>query len=83
MAVKYDEYIIKCTYKEFRIIRSALRTLEYDYKIHRFSDTENQPEVTKILKKLHDIQTKHAEEYNKQTLKPKKKNDRTKKEGLN
>ena len=83
MTVKYDEYIIKCTYKEFRIIRSALRTLEYDYKIHRFSDTENQPEVTKILKKLHDIQIKHAEEYNKQTLKPKKKNDRTKKEGLN
>ena len=71
MTVKYDEYIIKCTYKEFRIIRSALRTLEYDYKIHRFSYTENQPEVTKILKKLHDIQIKHAEEYNKQTLKPK------------
>ena len=50
MKVKYDEYIIKCTYKEFRTIRSALRTLEYDYKIHRFSDTENQTEVTKILK---------------------------------
>ena len=83
MKVKYDEYIIKCTYKEFRTIRSALRTLEYDYKIHRFSDTENQTEVTKILKKLHDIQIKNAEEYNKQTLKPKKKNDRTKKEGLN
>ena len=78
MAVKYDEYIIKCTYKEFKIIRSALRTLEYDYKIHRFIDTENQPEVTKILNKLHDIQIKHAEEYNKQTLKPKKKSDRTK-----
>ena len=78
MKVKYDEYIIKCTYKEFRIIRSALGTLEYDYKIHRFSDTENLPEVTKILKKLHNIQIKHAEEYNKQTLKPKKKSDRTK-----
>ena len=78
MAVKYDEYIIKCTYKEFRLIRSALRSLEYDYKTHRFSDTENQPEVTKILKKLHDIQIKHAEEYNKQTFKPKKKSDRTK-----
>ena len=73
MAVKYDEYIIKCTWKEFRLIRSALNTLEYDYKIRRFSDTENQTEVTKILKKLHDIQIKHAEEYNKQTLKPKKK----------
>ena len=68
MTVKYDEYIIKCTYKEFRIIRSALRTFEYDYKIHRFSDTENQTEVTKILKKLHDIQIKHAEQYNKQTI---------------
>ena len=32
----------------------------------------------KLIKKLHDIQIKHAEEYNKQTLKPKKKSDRTK-----
>ena len=47
MKVKYDEYIIKCTYKEFRLIRSALRTLEYDYKIHRFSDTENQTATNK------------------------------------
>ena len=76
MTVKYDQYIIKCTYKEFRTIRSALRTFEYDYKIHRFSDTENLPEVTKILKKLHNIQIKHAEEYNKQTLKPKKKREK-------
>ena len=68
MKVKYDEYIIKCTYKELSLIRSSLRTLEYDYKIHRFSDTENQTEVTKILKKLHDIQIKHAEQYNKQVL---------------
>ena len=68
MKVEYDEYIIKCTYKEFKIIKSALRSLEYDYKIHRFSDTENESEVTKILKKLHDIQIKHAEQYNKQVL---------------
>ena len=68
MKVEYDEYIIKCTYKEFKIIKSALRSLEYDYKIHRFSDTENESEVTKILKKLHNIQIKHAEQYNKQVL---------------
>ena len=68
MTVKYDEYIIKCTYKEFKIIKSALRSLEYDYKIHRFSVTENESEVTKILKKLHNIQIKHAEQYNKQVL---------------
>ena len=75
MAVKYDEYIIKCTYKEFRLIRSALRSLEYDYKTHRFNPTTNndETEVRKLIKKLHDIQIKHAEEYNKQTLKPTKK----------
>lgn len=73
MKVKYDEYIIICTYKEFRLIRSALRSFEYDYKTHRFSDTEKQIEVTNLIKKLHDIQIKHAEEYNKQTLKPTKK----------
>ena len=39
--------------------------------------------VEYAVKKLNDNQIKHAEEYNKQTLKPKKKNDRTKKEGLN
>ena len=77
MTIKYDEYIIKCTYKEFRVIRSALKSLEYDYQIHRYSDTENESEVTNLIKKLHDIQIKHAEEYNKQTVKPKKKNERT------
>ena len=80
MAVKYDEYIIKCTYKEFRLIRSALRTLEYDYKYKTgyIDHSQNQTEVTEVLKKLHDIQIKHAEEYNKQTLKRKKKSNRTK-----
>jgi len=72
MAVKYDEYIIKCTYKELSLIRSSLRTLECDYERHT--------EVGKLIKKLHNIHIKHAEEYNKQTLKPKKKGDRTKKE---
>ena len=77
MTVKYDEYIIKCTYKEFRLIRSALRSLEYDYKTHRFNPTY-ETEVTKILKKLQDIEIKHAEEYNKQTAKPKKKKEKLK-----
>ena len=78
MKVKYDEYIIKCTYKELSLIRSSLRTLEYDFKTHKFSDYKRHTEVGKLIKKLHDIQIKHAEEYNKQTLKPKKKSDRTK-----
>tara|TARA_B100000941_G_scaffold290143_1_gene271318 strand:- start:28275 stop:28505 length:231 start_codon:yes stop_codon:yes gene_type:complete len=74
MKVKYDEYIIKCTYKELMIIRSALRSLEYDYKTHRFNPTY-ETEVTKILKKLHDVQVKHAEQYNKQTTKKRKTNE--------
>ena len=73
MKVKYDEYILKCTYKELRLIRSSLRTLEYDFKTQRFSDNERHTEVGQLIKKLHDIQIKHAEEYNKQTAKPKKK----------
>ncbi len=72
MKVKYDEYIIKCTYKELKQLTSALQTREYDYKTHRFSDTQNQSEVTKLIKKLHDIQIEHAEQYNKQTLTRKK-----------
>ena len=76
MKVKYDEYILKCSYKELRLIRSSLRTLEYDFKTHRFSDYERHTEVGKLIKKLHDIQIKHAEEYNKQTLKPKKKKEK-------
>ena len=80
MTVKYDEYIIKCTYKELTVIRTALKSLEYDCNTHRFNPTKNniETEVKKLIKKLHDIQIKHAEEYNKQTLKPKKKSDRTK-----
>ena len=74
MKVKYDEYIIKCTYKELMIIRSALRSLEYDYKTYRFNPTY-ETEVTKILKKLHDVQVKHAEQYNKQTTKKRKTNE--------
>lgn len=71
MKVKYDEYIIKCNYKEFTIIRSALRSLEYDYKYKTgyIDHSQNQNEVTEVLKKLHDIQIKHAEEYNKQEKK--------------
>ena len=68
MKVKYDEYIIKCTYKELSLIRSSLRTLEYDFKTHSFSDYERHTEVGKLLKKLHDIHIKHAEQYNKQVL---------------
>ena len=76
MKVKYDEYIIKCTYKEFRLMRTSLRTLEYDFKTHRFSDYERHTEIGKLLKKLHDIEKEHAEQYNKQTIRPKK-NERT------
>jgi len=68
MKVKYDEYILKCTYKELRLIRSSLRTLEYDFKTHRFSDYERHTEVGQLIKKLHDIEKEHAEQYNKQTL---------------
>ena len=45
MKVKYDEYIIKCTYKELSLIRSSLRTLEYDFKTHRFNDYQDPPHV--------------------------------------
>ena len=76
MKVKYDEYILKCTYKELRLIRSSLRTLEYDFKTHRFSDYERHIEVGQLIKKLHDIEKEHAEQYNKQTIRPKK-NERT------
>ena len=76
MKVKYDEYIIKCTYKELRLIRTSLRTLEYDLKTHRFSHYERHTEVGKLIKKLHDIEKEHAEQYNKQTIRPKK-NERT------
>ena len=76
MKVKYDEYIIKCSYKELRLMRTSLRTLEYDFKTHRFSDCERHTEVGKLLKKLHDIEKDHAEQYNKQTIRPKK-NERT------
>ena len=50
MKVKYDEYIIKCTYKVLSLIRSSLRTLEYDFKTHRFNDYERHTEVGKLLK---------------------------------
>ena len=73
MKVKYDEYIIKCTYKELRLLRSCLRTHEYDFKTHRFSDYERHTEVGKLIQKLHDIEKEHAEQYNKQTLTKKKK----------
>ena len=76
MKVKYDEYIIKCTYKELGLIQTSLRTLEYDFKTHRVSDYERHTEVGKLLKKLHDIEKEHAEQYNKQTIRPKK-NERT------
>ena len=72
MKVKYDEYILKCTYKELRLMRISLSTLEYDFKTHRFSDYERHTEVGKLLKKLHDIEKEHAEQYNKQTLTRKK-----------
>ena len=68
MKVKYDEYIIKCTYKELRLMRTSLSTLEYDFKTHRFSNYERHTEVGKLLKKLHDNHIKHAEQYNKQVL---------------
>lgn len=67
MKVKYDEYIIKCTYKELRLIRSSLRTLEYDFKTHSYRLGERHTEVGKLIKKLHDIEKEHAEQYNKQT----------------
>ena len=77
MKVKYDEYIIKCTYKELDLIRSSLRTLEYDFKTHRFSNYERHTEVGQLIKKLHDIQKEHAEQYNKQFEKRKERNERT------
>ena len=67
MKVKYDEYIIKCTYKELDLLRSSLRTLEYDFKTHRLTDYKRHTEVGQLIKKLHDIQEEHAEQYNKQT----------------
>ena len=42
--------------------------LEYDFKTHRFSDYERHTEVGQLIKKLHDIEKEHAEQYNKQTL---------------
>ena len=70
MKVKYDEYIIKCTYKELTVLKTALRSLEYDCKTHRFNLTKNniKTEVGKLIKKLHDIEKQHAEQYNKQTI---------------
>jgi len=68
MTVKYDEYIIKCTYREFTVFQTALRTLECDYKTHRFSNKENKNDVTKLIKKLHDVHIEHAEQYNKKTI---------------
>ena len=38
------------------------------FKTHRFSDYERHTEVGKLIKKLHDIEKEHAEQYNKQTL---------------
>ena len=51
MTVKYDEYIIKCTYKELTVIRTALRSLEYDCNTHRFNPTKNniETEVKKLV----------------------------------
>ena len=77
MKVKYDEYIIKCSYKELSLIRTSLRTLEHDYKTHRFSNYKEHSEVGKLIKKIHDIHIEHAEQYNKQFEKRKEKNERT------
>ena len=57
MKVKYDEYIIKCSYKELSLIRTSLRTLEHDYKTHRFSNYKEHSEVGKLIK--HN-ENKHA-----------------------
>ena len=59
MKFKYDEYIIKCTYKELSLIKTSLRTLEYDYKTHRFSNYKEHSEVGKLIKKIDDIHIEH------------------------
>ena len=60
MKVKYDEYIIKCSYKELILIRTSLRTLEYDYKTHRFSNYKEHSEVGKLIKKIGNISLNNA-----------------------